>query len=109
MFQQGRAGTGARAAMSAFTWGRDYFAPALPLTLIHPSAWRNCLENSRRPRERAAWAAKAADRGSFGPLCGLRNPYFGTHPDFPNSFGRGILRSSPWTGFLEVPLRAHRG
>jgi hypothetical protein len=47
MFQQGRAGTGARAAMSAFTWGRDYFAPALPLTLIHPSAWRDCLESRR--------------------------------------------------------------
>jgi hypothetical protein len=20
------------------------------------------------------------------PLCGLRNPYFANHPDFPNSF-----------------------
>jgi hypothetical protein len=40
MFQQGRAGTGARAAMSAFTWGRDYFAPALPLAPIHRSAWK---------------------------------------------------------------------
>jgi hypothetical protein len=45
MFQQGRAGTGARAAMSAFTWGRDYFAPALPLTLIHPSAWKGYSRN----------------------------------------------------------------
>src|SRR5215203_6697075 len=31
---------------------------------------------------------------SLAPLERLRNPHVGAYPDFPNSFGRGILRSS---------------
>src|SRR5215204_5609559 len=40
------------------------------------------------------WRQEAAGRGFFTPSWRSSEPRFGTHSDFPNSFGRGILRSS---------------
>jgi hypothetical protein len=39
------------------------------------------------------WRQEAADRHSFDTFWPLSEPPFGTHSDFPNSFGRGFLRS----------------
>jgi hypothetical protein len=39
-------------------------------------------------------AKEMADRDSFDPSWPLSELRFGTHPDFPNSFGRGVLGSS---------------
>jgi hypothetical protein len=41
------------------------------------------------------WRQEALDQDYFNPRWPLSGPRFGTHPDFPNSFGRGFLRSSP--------------
>src|SRR5215204_6034886 len=40
------------------------------------------------------WRQEATDRDSLDSSRPLSEPRFGTHSDFPNSFGRGILRSS---------------
>src|SRR5215208_4112758 len=40
------------------------------------------------------WRQEATDRDSLDSSWPLSEPRFGTHSDFPNSFGRGILRSS---------------
>src|SRR5215204_4420436 len=42
---------------------------------------------------------EATDRDCFDPFVRLRNPSFGAHPDFPNSFRRGILRTSRRASF----------
>jgi hypothetical protein len=39
-------------------------------------------------------APEATDRDSFDSSWPLSEPRFGTHSDFPNSFGREILRRS---------------
>ena len=35
---------------------------------IHPSAWRNCLENTLRPHERTSLAPRGDRSGFVGPL-----------------------------------------
>src|SRR5215203_2904649 len=40
------------------------------------------------------WRQEATDRDSLDSSRPLSEPRFGTHSDFPNSFGIGILRSS---------------
>jgi hypothetical protein len=74
-------------------------APALPLALIvtrvrgetvwkiAEGVWRALLRRQ-----------KSADRDSFDPFWALSEPRFGTHSEFPNSFGRRILGS--WTSAL---------
>src|SRR5215207_1701180 len=44
------------------------------------------------------WRQEATDRDSLDSSRPLSEPRFGTHSDFPNSFGRGILRSSSLEG-----------
>src|SRR5215216_7455130 len=44
------------------------------------------------------WRQEAADRDFFDPSWPLSEPRFGINSEFPNSFGRGILRS--WTSDL---------
>jgi hypothetical protein len=39
------------------------------------------------------WGREAADRGPFDLFWPPSEPRFCAYPDFPNSFGRGILRS----------------
>src|SRR5215218_5554326 len=76
--------------------GRDCDDP--PSTLIHLSAWRNRLENSPRPLKRASSAARSGRSGLFDPSRAPSEPLLGAHPDFPNSFGSVILRTSPIRG-----------
>ena len=40
------------------------------------------------------WRQEAADRDFFDPSWPLSEPRFGINSEFPNSFGRGVLRSS---------------
>src|SRR5918993_5165841 len=49
---------------------------------------------------------EATDRAPLSPLECLRNPYLGMHPDFPNSFGRVILRSSQARSSRKFAIRS---
>src|SRR5215212_3698733 len=44
------------------------------------------------------------NRDSFDPCWSLSEPPFGTYPEFPNSFGREILRSSNPASCITSPL-----
>jgi hypothetical protein len=44
--------------------------------------------------DRVCSMAQDCEIGLLCPFCPLVEPQTGGHPDFPNSFGRGVLRSS---------------
>jgi hypothetical protein len=46
---------------------------------------------------RLSGGKRRPNRDSFDPSWLLSEPRFGTYPEFPNSFGEGILRTSPYT------------
>src|SRR5829696_4649700 len=59
-----------------------------------------------RPLEGALLAPGGANRLLFAPSWRPYIPRFGTHSEFPNSFGRVILRSScagSWITYSETP------
>src|SRR5215211_7454644 len=51
---------------------------------------------------------EATDLGLLAPSWPPSEPRFCAYPDFPNSFGRGILRSSLAESCIERPPRAAR-
>jgi hypothetical protein len=76
---------------------------------IHRSAWRNCLENSRRLLKSACSYRQEALIDSSQALlddsCRLSGTRFGARSDFPNSFGRSILGTSPQRRSLGSSIR----
>jgi hypothetical protein len=84
---------------------------------IHPSAWRNCLDNPNELRSGVLGVDTTGREVPLSPLCAIKNTQSRPSSYFPKSFGRGVLRTSPVGGspklacrmFSEVQFTCGRG
>src|SRR5215203_2377068 len=85
---------GSRNASQAPVGSRSLAAWALLYALIQRSAWRNCPKSRSVVSHEQISLAHRSKLSPFDPFRRLLRPSFWDYPDFLDSFGREILRSS---------------